>query len=108
MMEWRLANLKSEYRQKTGKILSARKIASDTGLSKTTITDMSTGKRKSPNENTMNTLLSYLSKMLERELTTDDLWHFENISVIASDNISTADIAALTVDPADFPPSAKE
>lgn len=76
MMEWRLANLQGEYKQKTGKTLSIRKIALDTGLSKTTIADLANGKIQRPDEKTVSTLLVYLSRMLERELTTDDLWRF--------------------------------
>ena len=75
-MEWRLANLQGEYKQKTGKTLSIRKIAADTGLSKTTISEIATGNKQRPDEKTMELLLAYLSKILERPLQTDDLWRF--------------------------------
>lgn len=76
MMEWRLANLRGEYKQKTGKTLSIRQIAADTGLSKTTISDLENGKQKRTDENTMSVLIKYLSIKLDRELTTNDLWRF--------------------------------
>ncbi len=75
-MEWRLANLQGEYKKKTGKTLSIRKIAADTGLSKTTVSEIAAGDRQRPDNKTMELLLTYLSKMLERPLQTDDLWRY--------------------------------
>lgn len=77
MMQWRLTNLQGEYRQRFGKNLTIRQMAEDTGFSKTTIADLSAGNTSRPDEKTMNVMLNYLSKKLERPLTTDDLWHFE-------------------------------
>lgn len=76
MMKWRLAILQGEYGEKYSKRLTYRKIAEDTGLSKTTVSDIALGKIKRPDADTMNALLSYLSEKLERPLTTDDLWRF--------------------------------
>lgn len=76
MMEWRLANLQGEYKQKMKKDLSYRIIAEGAGLSKTTVAAIANGQIRRPDEDTMNALLAYLSRMLNRSLTTDDLWHY--------------------------------
>lgn len=77
MMEWRLLNLIGEHQQKTQERLSYRKIAEETGLSKTTVASMASGKIQRPDLETLDAMLSYLSGKLDRKLTTDDLLHFE-------------------------------
>lgn len=75
-MEWRLTNLLGEYRQRFGKQLSIRTMARETGISKGAIANLSAGRTHRPDNTTVSVMLTYLSKKLERPLTTDDLWHF--------------------------------
>lgn len=76
MMEWRLANLQGEYKQKTGKNLSYRMIAEGTGLSKTTVMGVANGNVQRPDLGTLNALITFMSNALGRPLTTDDLLRY--------------------------------
>lgn len=107
-MEWRLANLQGEYKQKTGKTLSIRKIAMDTGLSKTTISDIASGKIERPDKKTMDTLLIYLSVMLDRTLVTGDLWYFPpDLIVFVSDSVTVTEQIHVEITPPAAPSDAK-
>lgn len=86
-IEWRLTHLQGEYQQKFGKRLTVKQIAQETGLSKNTVGDIANGKVKRPDENTVRLLLDCLSKHLERQLTTNDLWHYITPPIIGTANI---------------------
>lgn len=77
MMRWRLAVLLGEYQEQTGHRLSYRALGQAAGLSKTTIAAMANNDMKRADLDTMDAILNYMSKQLDRKLTTDDLLHFE-------------------------------
>lgn len=102
MMEWRLSNLQGEYKVKTGKTLTIRRIAADTGLSKTTINDLAMGKIHRPDEKTMVALLAYFSKLLGRNLQTHDLWPYMP-EATTGDTVTVTDEPTVKINQPDSP-----
>lgn len=76
MMHWHLPKLLEEARSKSGEHLNLPQISEATGLSVSTIYMLIERSPKRIDANTMNRLLTYLSRYLG-PLTTNDLLEFE-------------------------------
>ena len=77
MLKWRLAELTIEYQEKHGRHLSYRRLASELGMSKNTVTNIANNRSRQVNLNTMSRIMNYLSEHLNRPLTTNDLLYYE-------------------------------
>lgn len=78
MMQWRLKSLISAYEEKYPRSrLTYERISTDTGISKAVITNIAINRSGRADLSTVNTLLEYFTKMLDKPLVTGDLLHFE-------------------------------
>lgn len=75
-MKWRLNELMGEYQTATGNKITQREIAQATGLSTTTLSMISQNKTERADLDTLNTLIRYFARTLNRPVNTSDILQF--------------------------------
>lgn len=75
-MRWRLKELQGEYQSLTGQRLTYEDITTATGLSPSTLSEISKGRQSRVDLSTLDRLLSLFSEKLGRPMQTGDLLEF--------------------------------
>jgi DNA-binding Xre family transcriptional regulator len=101
MMKWRLKELQGEYLSKQGVPLTYEQITADTGLSSNTLSTIATKKAQRADLGTLDTLLSYFERQLNRALTTGELLEYvSNRSSVLEDNDQVQILESEVTEPA--------